>query len=102
MVRKNNKAKLSDFSVCVEIYSVQFDAGDPVFLDDVKNAADIISLIDSIPIEPYMLVDLYLDVYDLSDWICQESYAIQGCRDLEKLKGFTQNTWNACVAPKLN
>jgi hypothetical protein len=96
------KAKQSDFSVCVEIYSTQFDAEDPVFLDDVKNAEDIISLIDSIPIEPYMLADLYLDVYDLSDWICQESYAIQGCRDLEKLKSFAQTTWTACIATKLN
>jgi hypothetical protein len=78
--------------IYVEIYSSQFDAEDPVCMDDVKDVEEILGMIEAIPVEPYMMVDLYIDVYE--EEFYQESYSVKGCRSLEKLKLFVMRVWN--------
>jgi hypothetical protein len=79
--------------VCCEIYSTQISADDPVYIDDVESLSEILDMIEAIPIEDYMLVDLYLDINDLNDPIFQVSHSICGCRSLERIKTFVQEAW---------
>jgi hypothetical protein len=83
--------------IFVEIYSTQFSSEDPVIMEDVTSDDEILSMIEAIPIEDYMMLDLYIDVVDTTDFAYQESFSIQGCRDLEKLKKFVINIWNKCI-----
>jgi len=87
--------------VFCEIYSTQFSASDPVEMENVTDVEEILGMIEAIPVLDYMMVDLYLDVTDSGDSIFQETYSIQGCRSLEKLKNFVKDVWENCIDGRL-
>lgn len=88
MVEKEN-----NYEVYIEIYSTQFSSEDPVCMEDVTSVDEVLSMIESIPVEDYMLVDLYMDICDVKDPIYQESYSILGCRNLDSLKEFVSDVF---------
>lgn len=79
--------------IYVEIYSTQFDSGTPVCMEDVTDSQEVLDMIESIPIEPYMMCDLYIDICNVKDPFFQTTFSITGCRNLSKMKKFVVDTW---------